>query len=596
MFKKDSIAYKYLKVFILIIVLPIFIISIIVNNIYINILLKNSSDRILQSMEQISIGINNEVRNLILSEATVCEAHDYEILDLVTQWNRAPESDKQFEISKQIDTKLNYLFNYRNDIETIMFFIKDRGLYYYKNNPTVDEEAIRNSDWYQKTLKNNGKAVIFGTGKSFVSNSQGEFLISVAVSPTLPKYRNDVELIYFAFSTNVFDSIISDSGIDHLGTFTILDERGRIMVSRDKNQLGKGAEHFSDLKIALKPDSSSFTEYINNRKVLITHHTIQKTNWKIVNVIDYKELTRDIDTVLSYAIVIYTVIIALFIIFSILFFRDILNPVNSLVKGMKRVEEGDFDVNVAIKGDGEIQNLSRSFNKMVYEIKTLLAERNLKERERSKAEIEALQSQINPHFISNTLNSIRLMAMIAKVDSIKNITEAFMKLLSESFGRGGTITTVGMEIENLKNYTYIMKVRYGDKFDVDFEVDDEIREYYILKLLLQPILENSITHGISEIEEKGRVTIKGCKAREDLLFEITDNGIGMTEESINRLLSEDYKNPKGFSSIGIKNVNQRIKLNHGEKYGLSIESKTGEYTRVKILLPALKDKGEINIA
>lgn len=592
MFDKKGLTYKYLKAFVLIVVLPIFIINIVINNVYINIILKNSSDQIKQSMEQIAIGVENEVTNLLLTQATITDAHDYEILELVTQWNKAREQSQKFDISRQIDLNLSYLFNYRSDVEEVAFFFKGGGFYFYKSYPTLEEKDIRAMEWYDKTVKSKGKPVVHGSMNSFFYNLNSKYAMSLSVSPQAPGYINDVEVVYVAFRTNIFDSIYSEYKINRMGEMIILDSQGRVMVTKNKELLGKGTGEVDYLSKAFINNNSSYTEMVNGQKMFVTTYTVKKTGWKIVNLISYGELTREINKTLTYVILISSFIIILFILFSILFFRGILNPINSLIKSMKKVEKGDLDTNADIRGDGEIQSLGRAFDKMVLEIKNLMRERDFKERERSKAEIEALQSQINPHFISNTLGSIRLMAMIAKVDSIKNITEAFMKLLTESFGKGGTTTSIEREMENLKNYVYIMKVRYGDKFDVEFDIDANIMDCTILKLILQPILENAITHGVSEIEDKGNISVKGYKLGEDLQFEVADNGHGMSSEQIARLLSEDFKNPRSFSSIGIRNVDRRIKLNHGEKYGVTIESRVGEFTNVKILLPMITEGQE----
>jgi two-component system sensor histidine kinase YesM len=155
------------------------------------------------------------------------------------------------------------------------------------------------------------------------------------------------------------------------------------------------------------------------------------------------------------------------------------------------------------------------------------------------------------------------MAMIAKVDSIKNMTEAFMKLLTSTFSRKGVFNTMEAELDVLRSYVYIMKVRFGDKFDVVFEMDESIRQCYILRLVLQPILENAILHGISDIEEKGLIKVKGYGLKGDLVVEIIDNGKGMSEEELKSLMSDEHRNTKGFNGMGLKNVDKRIKLNYG---------------------------------
>ena len=262
---------------------------------------------------------------------------------------------------------------------------------------------------------------------------------------------------------------------------------------------------------------------------------------------------------------------------------------------MKNVEKGNFDETIEIKRNDELYQLGESFNTMVRQIKRLIIERDLKERQRNQAEIEVLQSQINPHFLSNTLNSIRLMAMIAKVDSIKDMTDALIKLVHASFAKQGKFIPIAEEIENLNSYLHIMKVRYGDKFDTYFEIEEGLEQYYVLRLILQPIVENSILHGVSELEKKGLIRIKGYKIEHDVFFEIEDNGVGMTQEQVERLLEDDKSNTRGFSKIGIKNVDKRIKLNHGKNYGLKIDSIYGQYTRITIKLPAtVKKEGELS--
>ena len=182
-----------------------------------------------------------------------------------------------------------------------------------------------------------------------------------------------------------------------------------------------------------------------------------------------------------------------------------------------------------------------------------------------------------------------------------------MKLLSSSLGKDEATTAIAEEMENLRNYVHIMKVRYGDKFDVIFNIDQDLLNTGILKMILQPILENAILHGMSEKESKGVIKVSDSLIRNDLIrndlirdgliqdgpirgdvvFEIYDNGVGISPDQVRELLKGDFRNPKGFSSIGIGNVESRIKLNYGNRYGLTIESVLGQYTRVKVTLPLI---------
>ncbi len=592
---RNSITYKYLNVFILFIVIPIIIMSVIINKIYINTLLMSSSESILQAMEQIALGVDNETKRISLLASTI--SNDDDLMKLVTDWNRSNDPNARFDLSSRIDSKLNALFNYSNDVESVMFFFKGMTPYYYKSDATLSIDEIKAMPWYEASLEDKGKTHILGSLKSFTTNSRYEYVISVAISPEIPAYRNDTETIYMAFHSNILNSFYSGMKYKKVGELLLLDSDNRIMVAKNEKLLGKDVEELGLQKDLLTGNTNVAVSMLDGSKKFITAYTISKTGWHIVNLIDYKELTSDIDRILVYVILIFVAITALFFLFSIHFFRNIIIPVNHLIQKMKQVEKGDFNTYVDIKRDDEIYLLGKSFNRMVQEIKNLIRERDIIAAEKSKAEIEVLQSQINPHFISNTLNSIRLMAMIAKVDSVKNMVEAFMKLLLASFSRTGKLIKVEEELDILKSYIYILKVRYGDKFDVNIECEEEIKGLYILRLLLQPILENAIFHGISELESKGLITVRGCRTGDDIIFSIKDNGVGMTQEQIDRLLSEDSHNAKGFSSIGILNVDRRIKLNYGAGYGLKIESGYGEYTEVSIKLPViLSDNEEVKHA
>ncbi|MHB8062569.1 MAG: sensor histidine kinase, partial [Ruminiclostridium sp.] len=430
---KRSITFKYLNAFILFIVIPIIIMSIVVNKIYINTLLMNSSESILQTMEQIALGVDNETKRISLLASTI--SNDDEIMELVTQWNHSSDPNLKFNTSRQIDMKLNSLFNYSNDVESVMFFFKGTTQYCYKSNATLSVNEIKAMPWYKASMEDKGKTHILGSLKSFTTNSRYEYVISVSISPEIPKYRNDIETIYLAFHSNILNSFYSGLKYNKAGELLLLDADNKILVSKNQKLLGRNVEALGLRKDLFLGNTNVDVGMIDGKKKFITVYTINKTRWHIVNLIDYKDLTKDIDRISRYLIIIFVLIIALFFIFSIQFFRNIIIPINNLIQKMKQVEKGDFNTHVDIKRDDEIFLLGKSFNRMVQEIKNLIKERDIIAREKSKAEIEVLQSQINPHFISNTLNSIRLMAMIAKVDSVKNMVEAFMKLLLASFSK-----------------------------------------------------------------------------------------------------------------------------------------------------------------
>ena len=218
---------------------------------------------------------------------------------------------------------------------------------------------------------------------------------------------------------------------------------------------------------------------------------------------------------------------------------------------------------------------------------------NIKVNEKHKriAEIKTLQAQINPHFLSNTLNTVKWLANAQKADNIETLVSSLIKLLHVSMGKGGDYISIREEIEYIRSYIQIQEFRYFDKFEVIFNIEEDILDYKILKFILQPIIENSIIHGIGPMDQKGLISVKAYKSEEELFFSVTDNGAGICDDKIEQVLKSNGSSST-FSRIGIYNVNERIKLNFGEQYGLNIQSVEGLYTSVEIILPIIKENVE----
>lgn len=580
---KKTMAFKYIISFILIIGIPMLIVNYISYKMYTNIILKNSSDRILNDIEQTSDVIDNEISRISYTTATV--SVDEGITNLVNDWYKENDPYTKVNISSQIDSKLRYLFNYSNRVESMIFFFKDSGYYFYNIQPSIDEKKIRAFKWYTDALKHKGSVTVLGNLNEAVEKNINKNVISISICPL----KNQVEQIYFAYKTEVFSEIYRRSKIKNIGETIICDQHGNVIVSTEDKQMVKNQNSIFYSKLQDSTINNSYIKYINNQKSLVTVYTSPNTGWKIINYIDYASLSQDVKKWSIYNFIFFSTIAITFVLFSIYFFSLIINPLKLLMGKMKKVKGGDFDISVYLKGSIELNYLGEYFNIMMSEIKKLTKEKEFEERERSRSELEALQAQINPHFIANTLNSIRLMALIAKVDNIRDMSEAFMKLLADTIGRGGIYNDLSTEINILKNYIYIMKIRFGDKFNITFDIDENVEELHILKMLLQPILENAILHGVNELLYKGEIKIIAVIVMDKLSISIYDNGVGISEEGIKQLLQAKHTKTIGFNRIGLRNVNERIKLNYGNDYGININSVIGEFTCITMTLPIISD-------
>ena len=582
---KKSMATKYIVAFIFIIVIPTFLIGVMLNKIFINILLKNTSEIYYQSLGRTVSNIEDEIRTMSLITSTI--SNNNEILKLLSNYYQLNSNNEKFNYSKKIDSNLDFIFNYSNRIDSVIFFYKGGDYYYYKNYPVLDESRIRELDWYKENLNNPGKTRVLSIVKTFTYNTTDIYLVSVVMGIPGSINKNEIELVYLSFRLNFLDEL-NYGNFNDSEEILLVDENNDILISSNKEKINKKMSDFigeSDFNQKGNIQKIINTKY--DKKILFTSYDIPKSNWYLISIIDYKNITKKVDYFYNMIKIIFIFFVILFILFSFIFFINIINPVKKLTKKMNEVEKGNFNVNIESAGFDEIFILNESFNSMIKEIDNLT-------KEKVKAEIEALQYQINPHFISNTLNSIRLMAMMAKKENIQNMSEALIRFMLNVFKNKGEMTTIKDEIENLENYVYIMKVRFGDKFNIQYNIEKEQEDLFILRMIIQPVIENSILHGLSEVSENGLIKISVYTKNETLLIEVVDNGEGIKKKEIKNILTEAYaSNHQAEKCIGLINVDSRIKLFHGTDYGLSIKSIYGKYTKVIYSLPIINEASDV---
>lgn len=286
-------------------------------------------------------------------------------------------------------------------------------------------------------------------------------------------------------------------------------------------------------------------------------------------------------------ILILTTIVAIF--FIILYLSNkLMRPILAISSYIKRVPENGFKGNLSLKHDDEFQVIATSINTMEKEILQLMEEQKQEADIKKQLEFQVLQNQINPHFLYNTLNSIKWMATLQHADTIRDMTAALGRLLQNISKGTDSKIPIYEEMSLLDDYVLIQDIRYDGNLQVEYHIGSgEITQAYIIKFLLQPIVENAIFHGIEPKGGIGRIDIYLERESDDIVIQIVDDGIGMTEEQIEALLNQETgaKNERGLSGIGVSNINERIKMTYGSGYGVEIASCLGEYTRVTIRIP-----------
>lgn len=383
------------------------------------------------------------------------------------------------------------------------------------------------------------------------------------------------------------DEVCSNVGLGTRGYIYLIDQNGNYVYHPQLQLINAGLKSENNEDVMLY-STGSFIYNVSGETRSMTVNTVNYTGWKLIGVYYMDEISTATKNIGEYTYWSFIFGIIFFLIISTFVSAKISKPIKELERSMRKVEEGNLDIFINPKGEAEVVHLSKTFNIMVLKMKDLMHQIVVEQEAKRKSELDALQSQINPHFLYNTLDSIVWMAENGNQEDVITMVTALAKLFRISISKGKNIITVQQEIEHARNYLIIQKIRYKNKFEFEFNVADEVLRYKTLKLVLQPIIENAIYHGIEYMVDEGLIKISAQAADGKLLFTVTDNGLGMTKETMDNLLSREVKSSKG-SGVGVKNVHERIKLCFGKEYGLQIESEIEEGTTVKLWLPLIED-------
>ena len=383
-----------------------------------------------------------------------------------------------------------------------------------------------------------------------------------------------------------FEEIFSNVNLGNGGYVYLTNDRGDIIWHPKQNEIYSGRFN-EDNKYAATLKDGITVENVSGKNLTLNVRTIGYTGWKLVGVTPSAAL--GVDGIKFRFFVLFVADLFLFLLAMInAFISDkISNPIKSLDGSVREIESGNLDVEIVPSGSYEVEHLGKSIKNMLGRIKVLMSDLVAEHNAKRKSEFDTLQSQINPHFLYNTLDIIVWMIENENSDKAVSIVTALAKFFRISLSKGKNIITVKDEVEHVRNYLMIQNMRFKNRFEYSIDVDEEVLSYSSLKLMLQPLVENAIYHGMEFMDGDGEIDVKVFKEDDSLYFTITDNGLGMSEDMVEALLSKDFVPSKKGSGIGVKNVNERIKLYFGNEYGLKVESEPDEGTKITIHLPAV---------
>lgn len=457
--------------------------------------------------------------------------------------------------------------------------------------PTNPDLDIHSQEWYTNALEGRESVYLTSSHVQHVISGERPWVITLGRGIRNKEMGTGQEkegVFFIDLNYSAISELCDQSMVGNQGYAFIVDADGNIVYHPQQQQLYNELQTENiDLVMNAGSDIVTWGDGINKKMYSISRS--EKTGWTVVDCVRVEELLRRSNEAQSIYVLVAIGLMAVALFFSRFVAKSITLPIQRLCDSMERVQEGDFSVSdIVVDSENEIGSLTKSFNVMTHRIHELM-EQNIREQEaKRKSELKALQSQINPHFLYNTLDSIIWMAEGKKNEEVVLMTASLARLLRQSISNEDELVSIGQEIEYARGYLTIQKMRYKDKLEFQIEVEPSILHIRLIKLVLQPIIENAIYHGLKYKESKGLLCVRGFMKNGNAVLQVIDDGVGMDQETLDHIY-ERHKVDYHSNGVGIYNVQKRLQLYYGNEYGIVYESKPGEGTTATITIPGQQE-------
>lgn len=496
---------------------------------------------------------------------------------------KASESsnENQYVIQNEVYTLLSNAISVQEYLKDV-YIISNNGNF-YSSNLRIQKSALidklKRGGLQDISILDNDKKNL--ASYYFTSDSDTIFYVK-----RIDKFSSDNKLgiIIVELNYNYLREILTISSIPSKNKVIIINSEGKIVFNYPSYST------FDDV-IDENPELLTIQKAQLNRLVfgndsIIVSDTIAYSGWKLINIISTDKIYSDVSSLKKVAIYISLFFIILSLIIALILSSSFTRPILELNKKIKLVEKGDLTTRIDVKREDELGQLCSSFNNMTIKLGDLIDKQLYEQKQKSELEFQILQAQINPHFLYNTLDTVKWMAIIQNVPNIGDALTSLINLLKFNISRNTINVTLNEEIQSVENYINLQKYKYGDIFSVNYNIQENTVNCVVLRFILQPLVENAIFHAFESGKRNGVIKIKSKIKENMLIIVVVDNGVGIDKRDLVNLTHSRNQKRK-FSNIGLKNINDRIKLYFGEKYGMSISSKLNYGTKVTITLPVI---------
>ena len=489
---------------------------------------------------------------------------------------------------QRLTEQFKTILNGRSDIRNIGIVRRENeSSSLFNNGMSTRNQNLKldTQHWYADAV---GKYDHYNLTSSHVQNViSGERPWVITLSRGIRNYTGEGDsdgVVFIDLNYSAISELCTQNSVGTKGYVFILDQDGNIVYHPQQQQLYNELQT-ENISLIMNAKTDVVTAGKgDDEKIYALSHS-ETTGWTIVGCMNMSELLKNSRKARSIYVLVALGLIAVALVISSEIARNITFPIQKLRDSMKRVQKGDFSAaEIEVYSDNEIGSLTRSFNVMTHKIQDLMAQNIQEQEQKRKIELKALQSQINPHFLYNTLDSIIWMAEGKKNEEVVLMTASLARLLRQSISIENELVTIGQEVEYVRSYLTIQKMRYKDKLEFEINVDPRITHAQIIRLVLQPIVENAIYHGLKYKESKGMLKVHGYELGERIIIDITDDGVGMDEETLKHIYDKHKVNYHS-NGVGVYNVQQRLVLYYGKEYGIIYHSEKGKGTTATVVIP-----------
>lgn len=569
-----SLEKKLILTFVFLLTLPITYVSYLSAHSTFNSVLQNATNNAIQMADHASNSIDRYVADL--KRSTILPLYNSDVQYYLEQ----EQTDWGKNVS--INMFLSYLIHTKDEIAAVYLVDSFNHIFFNKRPYITDLSTADQLNSWRSLLDKEQRArpVLMGRHQIWINGNEPKAVFSVLRMIKSARTLQNIGIIVFDVDIELFKDITNPMDQVTQGSSLILDEQGELVyASGDPSTVN--ARKIELLSKKEGQPSGSFESDIDENSYLTVYYVSEQTGWTTSAAIPLDKILSKVKQNSAALIITTLILLSIALIVATYFSHALTKPLKSMVRYMKQVQHGNLDVWITTRYEDEIGMMGSHFNRMILRIKELLREIKVTEKRKKAADIRALQSQINPHFIYNTLESIRMLAEDNDDPRIAKLTYLLGTQLRYSIVRSEEIVMIAQELEHVSNYFNLLSIRFPNKFNLVLDVPEPFLELPVLKLVFQPIVENALFHGLERKPDGGTVIISAWQNQEHVIFQVKDDGVGMDEQTLialNRSLI--HAEPGETFGIGIRNVNERIRLHYGDDCGLQVKSEQGMGTCV----------------